>query len=87
MTGAAAAAADAADARFVLEFQAAGGAWQREPLSSCCGVRFEDVLPVRPFRFEKGLRSFAGWWYFATTGLMWGSSRGWSVILSEQHGE
>ena len=62
------AAADAADARFVLEFQAADGAWQRGPLSSCCGVRFEGVLPVRPFRFEKGLRSFAGWWYFATAG-------------------
>jgi hypothetical protein len=29
---------------------------------------FEDALPVRSFRFEKGLRSFAGWWYFATTG-------------------
>ncbi len=66
--GAAVAAADAADARFVLEFQAADGAWQRGPLSSCCGVRFEGVLPVRPFRFEKGLRSFAGWWYFATAG-------------------
>ena len=23
---------------------------------------------MRPFRFEKGLRSFAGWWWFATTG-------------------
>ena len=67
MTGAAAA-ADAADARFVLEFQAAGRAWQRELLASCCTVRFEDALPARPFRFEKGLRSFAGWWYFATTG-------------------
>jgi fucose permease len=26
------------------------------------------VPPVRPFRFEKGLRNFAGWWCFATTG-------------------
>ena len=56
------------DAWFVLEFQAADGSWQRGPLSSCCGVRFEDALPVRPFRFEKGLRSFAGWWWLATTG-------------------
>jgi hypothetical protein len=24
-------------------------------------------LPARPFRFGKGLQSFAGWWYFATT--------------------
>ncbi|MGH3259245.1 MAG: TnsA-like heteromeric transposase endonuclease subunit [Streptosporangiaceae bacterium] len=68
MTGAAAAAADAADARFGLEFQVAGGAWRREPLSLCHGVRFEDALPVRPFRFEKGLRNFAGWWFFATSG-------------------
>ena len=66
--GAAAAALDAAGLWFVLKFQAVGGAWRCEPLSSCCGVRFEDALPVRPFRFEKGLRSFAGWWYFATTG-------------------
>lgn len=34
---------------------------------SCIGVRFEEVPPVRGFRFEKGLRSFAGWWYFATS--------------------
>ncbi len=25
-------------------------------------------MPARPFRFEKGLQSFAGWWYFAKTG-------------------
>ncbi len=51
-----------------MDFRAADGAWQHSPLPSCIGVRFEGVLPVRPFRFEKGLRSFAGWWYFATTG-------------------
>ena len=28
---------------------------------------FEEALPSRPFRFGKGLRSFAGWWWFATT--------------------
>jgi hypothetical protein len=67
MTGAAVA-ADAACERFALEFQVTGGAWQREPLSWCHGTRFEEALPARPFRFEKGLRSFAGWWYFATTG-------------------
>ena len=58
---------DAADERFLLEFQLAGGVWERWPLQSCGDVRFEEVLPVRPFRFEKGLRNFAGWWYFATT--------------------
>jgi hypothetical protein len=66
VTGAVGAAADAADERFLLDFQVAGGAWERWPLSSCGGVRFEEVLPVRPFRFEKGLRNFSGWWYFAT---------------------
>jgi hypothetical protein len=67
VTGAAGAAANAADERFLLDFQVAGGAWKCWPLSSCGGERFEEALPVRPFRFEKGLRNFAGWWYFATT--------------------
>ena len=61
-------AAHAAGERFSVEFQVADGSWQREPLSSCHGTRFEEVLPSRPFRFEKGLQSFAGWWYFAKTG-------------------
>jgi hypothetical protein len=60
-------AADAAGELFAVDFQLARGSWRREPLSSCRGTRFEDAMPVRPFRFEKGLRSFAGWWYFATT--------------------
>src|SRR5256885_12219798 len=60
-------AADAACERFTLDFQLARGCWQRELLSSCRGTRFEEALPARPFRFEKGLRNFAGWWYFATT--------------------
>ena len=68
MTGAAEWVAGAASERFVLEFQVVGGAWRREPLSSCHATRFEEALPARPFRFEKGLRSFAGWWYFATAG-------------------
>jgi len=66
--GAAAAALDAAGGRFVLESRGVDGAWRRDPLWSCCGARFEDALPVRSFRFGKGLRSFAGWWYFATSG-------------------
>jgi hypothetical protein len=68
MTQAAVAVAGAAHERFVLEYQVAHGCWQREPVSSCLGSRFEDALPARPFRFGKDLRSFAGWWYFATTG-------------------
>ena len=61
-------AADAAGERFALDFRLARGAWRRELLWSCCGTRFEEALPARPFRFEKGLQSFAGWWYLATTG-------------------
>ena len=52
----------------MLEYQAAEGVWRRDVLPVCRGERFEEALPVRPFHFEKGLRSFAGWWYFATTG-------------------
>lgn len=58
----------AADLQLVLEYRAAEGAWRREALAACWGERFEDALPVRPFHFEKGLRSFAGWWFFATSG-------------------
>jgi hypothetical protein len=68
VAGAAAAAVNAADFRFVLEYQAAPGDWRRDSFPECSGERFEDALPVRPFHFEKGLGSFAGWWYFATTG-------------------
>jgi len=68
VTSAAVAAAGAADTRFTLDFRAVDGTWQRGPLVSCLGVRFENALPVREFRFGKGLRNFAGWWYFATTG-------------------
>lgn len=57
----------AADPRFSLEYQVARGDWRRAVLPVCCCERFEDALPVRQFHFEKGLRSFAGWWYFATT--------------------
>ncbi len=68
VTSAVVAAVGAADTQFTLDFRAADGTWQRGPLVSCLGARFEDVPPVREFRFEKGLRNFAGWWYFATTG-------------------
>jgi hypothetical protein len=67
VTSAAVAAAGAAGTRFTVDFRAGDGAWQSVPLMSCPGVRFEHVLQAREFRFEKGLRNFAGWWYFATT--------------------
>lgn len=66
MTGGSAAASGAVE-RFSLEYQGAAGDWRHDVLPGCCWVRFEDAPPVRPFHFEKGLRSFAGWWYFATT--------------------
>lgn len=50
-----------------MDFRAGDGSWQRGPLMSYLGTRFEGALPAREFRFEKGLRNFAGWWYFATT--------------------
>jgi hypothetical protein len=59
---------NAADLRFDVDYQLAEGVWRREVLASSCCERFEDARPVRSFHFEKGLRSFAGWWYFATTG-------------------
>jgi hypothetical protein len=38
----------------------------RVKLTRTPGVPFEETLPVRPVRFGKGLRSFAGWWYSVT---------------------
>jgi TnsA-like endonuclease N terminal len=53
---------------FELEFREAGGAQRREALSVCGAEPLEDALPVRPFHFEKGGISFAGWRWLATTG-------------------
>jgi hypothetical protein len=63
--GAAVATTDAADARLVLEFQAAGGAWWREPVMPRDVTLFEEALPARPSWLGKRLRSFAGWWLAA----------------------
>jgi hypothetical protein len=51
-----------------VEFTDAGGTRCREGLMSCWDVRFEDVAPVRPFRWAAGQRNFPGWWWSATTG-------------------
>jgi hypothetical protein len=53
---------------FDLEFSLPGTGRRRESLPVCAGERFEDGVPVRPFRFGKGLASFAGWWWMASTG-------------------
>ncbi|MEU5305050.1 TnsA-like heteromeric transposase endonuclease subunit [Streptomyces noursei] len=41
---------------------------QRRPLLDCVTARFEDVAPVRQFRWSRGERHFAGWYWAATTG-------------------
>ncbi|MFF2897360.1 TnsA-like heteromeric transposase endonuclease subunit [Streptomyces sp. NPDC057966] len=41
---------------------------RRRPLLDCVTARFEDVVPVRPFRWSRGERHFAGWYWAATTG-------------------
>jgi hypothetical protein len=53
---------------FELEYRAAGGLLRREALSWCAAERLKEAQPVRPFRFEKGAVSFAGWRWLATTG-------------------
>jgi hypothetical protein len=50
-----------------LDFVDAVGVERRVGLSSCGGVRFEDVRPVRTFRWSRGLGHFPGWWWAATT--------------------
>lgn len=72
VASASAAASSRVELRFVLECRAARDVWRRDLLLACSGEWFEDALPVSPFHFEKGLRSFAGWWYFATTGTQVG---------------
>lgn len=67
MTSAAVAVSNPAPSRFVVDYRPGPNLQRREPFPACCGERFEDALPVRAFHFEKGLRNFAGWWYFATT--------------------
>ncbi|MFH8617273.1 TnsA-like heteromeric transposase endonuclease subunit [Streptomyces sp. NPDC017979] len=41
---------------------------RRRPLLDCVTARFEDAAPVRPFRWSRGERHFAGWYWAATTG-------------------
>lgn len=50
-----------------LVFVDALGIEQSAGLGSCAGVRFEDVRPVRGFRWSRGLGHFPGWWWAATT--------------------
>ncbi|MFE0680598.1 TnsA-like heteromeric transposase endonuclease subunit [Streptomyces sp. NPDC058961] len=44
------------------------GRRRRRPLLDCATASFEDVVPVRPFRWSQGSRHFPGWYWSATTG-------------------
>jgi hypothetical protein len=44
------------------------GSRRRVPLGGCLGLRFEDAVPARPFRWSRGQGHFPGWWWLATTG-------------------
>ncbi|MFF0110018.1 TnsA-like heteromeric transposase endonuclease subunit [Streptomyces hirsutus] len=41
---------------------------RRRPLRDCVTSRFEDVDPVRTFRWSRGERHFPGWYWAATSG-------------------
>jgi hypothetical protein len=50
-----------------LEFAGEDGRG-RVRLAECGGVRFEDAVPARSFRWSRGQGHFPGWWWLATTG-------------------
>jgi hypothetical protein len=64
---AAAASAGIADCGVELEFVGVDGGG-RVRLAECSGVRFEDGVPARSFRWSRGQGHFPGWWWLATTG-------------------
>ncbi|MFG2232756.1 TnsA-like heteromeric transposase endonuclease subunit [Streptomyces sp. NPDC048723] len=41
---------------------------RRRPLRDCVTGQFEDIAPVRTFRWSRGERHFPGWYWAATTG-------------------
>jgi hypothetical protein len=56
------------DAGFEVEYLLGDGGLLRVGLAGCAGVPLENAAAFRGFRFAKGQRSFAGWWWLATTG-------------------
>lgn len=58
---------EARDLGVELEF-AGEGDRGRVRLAECGGVRFEDAVPARSFRWSRGQGHFPGWWWLATTG-------------------
>ncbi|WP_329024370.1 TnsA-like heteromeric transposase endonuclease subunit [Streptomyces sp. NBC_00690] len=59
---------DLAGAYVELSYVDAVRVRRRRPLLDCVTARFEDVAPVRPFRWSRGERHFSGWYWAATTG-------------------
>jgi hypothetical protein len=53
---------------FEVEFVDKSGCRRRAPLSASWPARFEDLGPVRSFRWSKGQRHWPGWWWSATSG-------------------
>jgi hypothetical protein len=53
---------------FEVEYLLGDSGSLRVGLEECAGVPLEDAAAFRGFRFAKGQRSFAGWWWLATTG-------------------
>lgn len=67
MAGSTAACAEFEGPGFDLAYVDADGAAQRAGLRLCSGVRFEDVRPVRSFRWSRGGEHFPGWWWWSKT--------------------
>ncbi|WP_221760834.1 TnsA-like heteromeric transposase endonuclease subunit [Kibdelosporangium aridum] len=67
VTGAAIDLAEHSSRAYRLDFIDGAGRRQQEPLAACWNLRFEDVRPVRTFRWSKRQRHWPGWWWFATT--------------------
>jgi hypothetical protein len=51
-----------------LGFIDGGGVQRQARLAACAEVRFEDGMPVRQFRWSRGVGHFPGWWWAATIG-------------------
>lgn len=53
---------------FNVVFVDTAGTEHSKSLPACWDTRFEDVLPVRPFRWSKAQGHFPGWWWSSTSG-------------------
>ncbi|PJM97893.1 hypothetical protein CG740_38550 [Streptomyces sp. CB01201] len=59
---------EAAGGGFTLRFGGTGGQERVVPLPQCHGLAWEEAIPVRTFRWSRGLGHFPGWWWAASTG-------------------